>query len=251
MKKELKRIDEMLMNGVVSPEQAQVLKKAVIESENRKEEILEKIEVITKVKREYNPLNWKLLLIVGLFSSVLYWVCVGKEVVMDRALVFSILVLGVFVLLGWSLFFVMVKNRLILLDEEVKEAWAKVLALYQQKIDLIDNALSIAKEHAQVEKSLFETVAKLRTMVGNVQGVDIDVLDMDISKLMAVVEAYPDTDFGKDFTDIILQVKEVENMLASARIDYNKAVKKYRVYAKAFPCNIVTQGNVSAVYYEV
>ncbi len=252
MQDEIRRIDEMLMKGKISPEQASTLKQAIVESQLKKEAIINSLAEISSKKDSKLPFRiLHMILIIGiiLVAAVIILFFIKEVGNMDRALLFAIVSLSVFVLTAWQLFFVSLRNRKIQLEERVNEAWAGVLALYQQKVDLLEKAVSLADRHAQIEKSLFEEVTKMRSRLSDYANVDLEEVDAGISRLMAVIEAYPTTEFGKDYATVILQVKEVENMLAKARLDYNRAVKAYRVFTKAFPGSIVSSGIKEAAYY--
>ncbi len=252
MQEELKRIDEMLMKGRLSPEQASALKQAIRESQLKKETLLESIseaDKAEKLKRVSGISSFLRILALFLAGAVIGFLFIKEVRDMDRALLFSIISLSVFVLTAWQLFFISLRNKKIRLEERVNEAWASVLAFYQQKVDLLEKAISLAERHAQIEKSLLEEITRLRSKLNDYRSVNLDEVDAGASKVLAVIESYPTSEFGKDYATVILQVKEVENMLAKARIDYNQAVKAYKVFTKAFPGSIVGSDVKGVSYY--
>ncbi len=252
MQEEMRRIDEMLMKGSISPEEASALKQAILDSQVKKEQVLERLIEATgegEKKGAYPVLSFLRFIPLALVVGVGIWWVVKEVRDMDRALLFSIVALAVFIITAWQLFFIHLRNQKIRLEERVNEAWASVLAFYQQKVDLLEKAISLAERHAQIERTLLEEIAKLRTKLSNYRNVNLDEVDAGASKLLALVESYPITEFGKDYATVILQIREVEKMLTKARLAYNRAVKVYKVFTKAFPGSIVVREAKEVSYY--
>ncbi len=252
MQEEIRRIDEMLMKGSISPEEASALKEAILDSQARKERVLDALtETVSeeKVRSSHSLLKYLRFIPLALAGGIGILWFVREVGDMDKALLFSVVALTVFVITAWQLFFIHLRNRKIRLEERVNEAWASVLAFYQQKVDLLEKAISLAERHAQIEKSLLEEITKLRSKLNDYRNVNLDEVDAGASKVLAVIESYPTAEFGKDYATVILQVREVEKMLTKARLAYNRAVKAYKVFTKAFPGSIVVSDVKDVSYY--
>lgn len=133
-------------------------------------------------------------------------------------------------------------DKLIRLDEECNNAWADVEAQYQRRLDLLPNAVKIAKKVAEHESETLEAVTNARA---NATKVTIDAKDLNdpekmkkfeasqqevaqsFGKLMHIAEKYPELKADKAFQDLMAQVEGTENRILQARKKYNKAVASY------------------------
>jgi LemA protein len=139
-------------------------------------------------------------------------------------------------------------------DEQVKSAWADVINNYQRRADLIPNLVETVKGFAKQEKDVFLGVAEARASVGQVKVDANDIvnspakvqsfmqkqgeLSQALSRLMVVVERYPDIKSDKNFLELQRQLKTVEDQIAVARRKYIAEVKDYNVVVRSFPTNI-------------
>lgn len=145
-------------------------------------------------------------------------------------------------------------NNVPKLDENVKESWSQVQNQYKRRADLIPNLVSTVKGYAEHEKSTFTEVTEARANAGKLtltpemlsnpqlfqqfqkaQG----ALSSALSKLMLVVEKYPDLKANKNFLALQTQLEGTENRIAVARRDYIKTVKLYNVELRTYPGKIV------------
>lgn len=135
-------------------------------------------------------------------------------------------------------------------EEEVFAAWGDVEAAYQRRMDLIPNLVEVVKGYASHEKETLTAVVEARSKVGSFQ-VTRDVLNdpaafqkfqsvqgdlsSALSKLMVVVEKYPDLKANQNFTDLQHQLEGTENRINVARVRYNQAVQKFNTSIRTFP----------------
>ena len=161
---------------------------------------------------------------------------------------------GLFVLLGIVvlLFFwgCGAYNGLIGVDQEVKSKWGDVETNYQRRNDLYNSVIKTISASANFEKSVLTEVVNARAKATSIK-VDINDpksleayqqaqagLQSSFSKLLAVVENYPDIKTTKAFQDFQTQIEGTENRINVARKDYNGAVQTYNLKVKTFPNNI-------------
>ena len=139
-------------------------------------------------------------------------------------------------------------------EEGVKAAWGDVEASYQRRNDLIPNLVEVVKGYAAHEKETLEAVTEARAKVGAIQ-MSKDLLSdpqaftrfqeaqsamtSALSRLMVVVERYPDLKANQNFQDLQHQLEGTENRINVARTRYNKAVEVYNTSLRIFP-NVVT-----------
>ena len=138
-------------------------------------------------------------------------------------------------------------------DEEIKAGWAEVLNQYQRRADLIPNLVSIVKGAAAQEKDILVSVTEARAKVGSIQATPELINDPKafaqfnaaqgeltsaLSRLMVVVEKYPQLQSIAGFRDLQAQVEGTENRITVARNRYIKTVQDYNVLARSFPTNL-------------
>ena len=160
------------------------------------------------------------------------------------------IILGVVTLLVYS-FITSSYNHLVVLDEGVQEKWSQVENQYQRRIDLIPNLVSTVKGYASHEKETLEGVVEARAQATKT---NINIKDASeiaafqanqsglssaLSRLMVVVEKYPDLKASQSFRDLSAQLEGTENRIAVARKDYNGEVKSYNIYVRKFPTKLI------------
>lgn len=138
-------------------------------------------------------------------------------------------------------------------EESVKAAWGDVEASYQRRNDLIPNLVETVKAYAKHEKETLTAVTEARAKVGSIQ-MSKDMLDNPaafaqfqqaqgamssaLSRLMLVVEKYPDLKANQNFQDLQHQLEGTENRINVARVRYNKAIETYNTSIRVFPNNL-------------
>jgi LemA protein len=141
-------------------------------------------------------------------------------------------------------------------DETVIAAWGDVEAAYQRRADLIPNLVEVVKGYAAHEKETLSAVTEARSRVGQLQvGSDVinnpaalarfqDVqggLSSALSRLMVVVEQYPDLKANQNFRDLQHQLEGTENRINVARVRYNEAVRIFNTSIRTFPNNLTNK----------
>jgi LemA protein len=135
-------------------------------------------------------------------------------------------------------------NRLVTLEEGVTAAWAQVENVLQRRGDLIPNLVNTVKGIAKQEKDVFIGVAEARSKVSGAKTVNEKVkanqaLDGALSRLMLVVERYPELKSNQNFLALQDELSGSENRLSVERRRYNESVRQYNVVVKRFPTNIM------------
>jgi LemA protein len=147
---------------------------------------------------------------------------------------------------------VRIYNNMVKLDEETQQAWAQVENVYQRRADLIPNLVKTVQGAAEYEKGTLEGVIEARSKATSVQ-VDPsnlteesiaafqqaqDQLSSALSRLMVVVERYPELKANQNFLELQAQLEGTENRIAVERKNFNEVVQKYNTAIRRFPNNI-------------
>ncbi|MGE5300288.1 MAG: LemA family protein [Acidobacteriota bacterium] len=135
-------------------------------------------------------------------------------------------------------------------EEAVKAAWGDVEASYQRRSDLVPNLVEVVKAYAKHERETLTAVTEARAKVGSIQmSKDMinnpqafeqfqqaqGALSSALSRLMVVVERYPDLKANQNFQDLQNQLEGTENRINVARVRYNKAVETFNTSIRIFP----------------
>ena len=144
-------------------------------------------------------------------------------------------------------------NNIPTLDEQVKANWAQVENQYQRRADLIPNLVSTVKGYAAHEQETLQAVVEARAKVGSMQ-VDSGILNNPeqlkqfeaaqsqltsaLSRLMVVVERYPDLKANQNFLALQSQLEGTENRISVARRDFIQSVSAYNTEIRTFPGRI-------------
>lgn len=135
-------------------------------------------------------------------------------------------------------------------EEAVFAAWGDVEASYQRRADLIPNLVEVVKGYAKHEAETLKAVTEARAKVGSIQ-VSKDMLSNPqafsrfqqaqgelsgaLSRLMVVVERYPDLKANQNFLDLQNQLEGTENRINVARVRYNKTVQEFNTSIRVLP----------------
>ena len=135
-------------------------------------------------------------------------------------------------------------------DESTKSAWSEVLNQYQRRADLIPNLVKTVEGYANQEKEVLTRVTEARSRVGQIK---VDPADPEslkqfeaaqrdmgsaLSRLLVVVEKYPELKSDQNFRDLQTQLEGTENRIAVARKRYIDAIQSYNVMVRQFPVNL-------------
>ncbi len=143
-------------------------------------------------------------------------------------------------------------NTMVEYGENVTSAWSQVENVYQRRSDLIPNLVNTVKGYADFEKETLTEVVNARAKATGVN-VNADNLNPEminqfqqaqaglssaLSKLLLVVERYPDLKANQNFLELQSQLEGTENRIAVERRKFNESAKMYNTYIKKFPNNI-------------
>jgi LemA protein len=143
-------------------------------------------------------------------------------------------------------------NRLVKLEEAVKTAWSQVENVYQRRADLIPNLVETVKGARDFEKDTLTAVVEARSKVGQVtfRGVPSpdqmqsfqaaqDGLSSALSRLMVVVERYPELKATANFQELQAQLEGTENRIAVERRRFNEAAQAFNTTRRSFPTVVI------------
>ncbi len=148
-------------------------------------------------------------------------------------------------------------NQFVTLDEAVKSSWAQVENQLQRRYDLIPNLVETVKGYAKQEKDVLVEVTNARARVGGATTVPDKItanneLSGALSRLLVVVEQYPELKSNQNFLRLQDELAGTENRIAVERRRYNEAVQAYNVAIRSFPANLLAgmYGFAKAAFFE-
>jgi LemA protein len=141
-------------------------------------------------------------------------------------------------------------------DEAVNAAWSEVINQYQRRADLIPNLVETVRGYAAQEREVLQGVTEARARVGSIQATP-DLVDdpaafaefqqaqaqmsSALSRLLVVVENYPDLKSDQSFRELQAQLEGTENRIAVARKRYIDSVQEYNTTVRRFPVNLTAK----------
>ena len=168
-----------------------------------------------------------------------------------RGLTITIIIVAVVLLLVfWG---VGQYNSLVVLDEQVNTSWSQVENQYQRRADLIPNLVETVKGYASHERETLEGVINARAkasqpIIQSSEGMTQEQLNQfqqaqgdltsALSKLMVVVERYPELKADENFRQLQASLEGTENRITTARMDFNNQAQQYNTKIRHFPTNI-------------
>src|ERR1700731_4264552 len=167
----------------------------------------------------------------------------------------GLLVILAFIVVVFGLALMGTYNRLVKLQQGVDAQWAQVQNVYQRRADLIPNLVNTVQGAANFEKSTLVEVTNARASVGRVQldpnKAPSDAAQLEqfqaaqgqlsnaLSRLLVVVERYPELKANQNFLSLQAQLEGTENRISVERGNFNKAVQDYNVAVRSFPTNLI------------
>lgn len=144
-------------------------------------------------------------------------------------------------------------NTMVTQDESVKTAWSQVENQYQRRMDLIPNLVNTVKGYATHEKETLEGVISARSEATKTT---IDPSNLDeaslqrfqaaqgelssaLSRLMVVIERYPELKANQNFSELQAQLEGTENRITVERKRFNEVAQAYNTYIRSFPNNLL------------
>lgn len=148
-------------------------------------------------------------------------------------------------------------NSLVESQQNVDVARSNIETQLQRRVDLIPNLVNTVQGYATQEKDIFTDIANARARLAGANNITEEAaadsdLSSAISRLLVVVENYPELKSNQNFRDLSVQLEGTENRLAIARQDYNAAVRRYNTKRRRFPTNIISNafGFEAAQFFE-
>jgi len=168
---------------------------------------------------------------------------------MKKGLLITLAVIGGIIVL-WLLIFGGVYNKLVTLEEGVTSAWAQVENVYQRRADLVPNLVETVKGYAAHERETLQGIVEARAKVGQMK-ISSDVvndpnmmakfqqaqgqLSSALSRLLVVVERYPELKASQNFLALQTQLEGTENRISVERRRYNEAAREFNTQRRVFP----------------
>ena len=170
---------------------------------------------------------------------------------MKKGWVVLLAVLGAVVLAAMA--FAGTYNGLVQMDEQVTQAWAQVENVYQRRLDLVPNLVETVKGYAAHEKSAFVEVTQARAKAAGSLSPEVfndpkkfadlqesqAALSSALSRLMVVVEKYPDLKANENFLSLQAQLEGTENRISVERGRFNQAAQIFNTKFRQFPANLI------------
>jgi LemA protein len=141
-------------------------------------------------------------------------------------------------------------NNMVTKEETVEKSWGDVQAQYQRRMDLIPNLVKSTEAYANFEKSALTDIINARASASQVKIDPTNIKSIEqyeaaqsqvssaLSRLMVVVEKYPDLKADGQFMSLQAEIAGTENRIAISRKDFNDTVQDYNQYIKRFPKNV-------------
>lgn len=149
-------------------------------------------------------------------------------------------------------------NSIVTLEENVNSEFSNVSVMLERRADLIPNLVSTVKGYASHEQAAIDSVTKARENLLQAKTIEEkgeanNELTSALNALMVIVENYPDLKANQNFIQLSDELAGTENRIATARRDYNDAVKTYNSKVKKFPTNLIAGmfGFSEKDYFEV
>jgi LemA protein len=172
---------------------------------------------------------------------------------MGKAIALIVLAALLFVCVAGGIYVATTYNQLVSLDQKVQAQWAQVENVYQRRNDLIPNLVETVKGAAAFETDTFTAVTEARAKVGQINTEGLannpeafakfqqaqDGLSSALSRLLVVVEKYPDLKATQNFRDLQAQLEGTENRIAVERMRFNETAQAFNTKRLSFPTTFV------------
>ncbi len=165
---------------------------------------------------------------------------------MKRGTIVALVVIGIVLVLGLSLFGFIQRtyNGLVQMDESVKASWAQVQTVLQRRLDLIPNLVETVRGYQIHEQDVLVKVTEARARAAGSGAIPDQIkanndLSNALSRLLVVVENYPNLKANENFLRLQDELAGTENRISVERRRYNEAVRDYNIRVRSFPATLV------------
>jgi LemA protein len=164
-----------------------------------------------------------------------------KKLLIGFGLILALLLIAAIFLGGM---YVSRRNEMVSQKESIRAAWAQVDNVLQRRADLIPNLVNTVKGYAAHEQKVFDDIASARAQLGGARTPADRIaansqLDGALSRLLVVVENYPNLKADQQFLKLQDELSGTENRIAVERRRYNEVVQKYNTFIQLFPNNLI------------
>lgn len=156
------------------------------------------------------------------------------------------IIVGVLIIFGVILgsMYVSRRNQMVAMKEAVEQAWSQVDVVIQRRADLVPNLVETVKGYAAHEEEVFTHIADARAALGGARTPSAriaanDMLSGALSRLLVIVENYPNLKANENFMRLQDELAGTENRIAVERRRYNLSIQAYNTYILLFPNNLV------------
>ena len=158
---------------------------------------------------------------------------------MKKTLIVIVIIVVILGIYSWTSY-----NGLITIREGATAQWQQVETQYQRRFDLIPSIVSATKAVLVQEQKVFNDIAAARAHYAGAQGVNDKVtatteVESALSRLLVIVENYPNLRSSETVRDLMTQLEGTENRISTERGRFNDAVRTYETAIKKFPKNIL------------
>ncbi len=165
---------------------------------------------------------------------------------MKKALIIGGVLVGLLLLVALAVgsMFIGHRNTMVQQKEAITGAWAQVDTVIQRRLDLVPNLVETVKGIAAQEKEVFSNIANARAAMAGARSPSQRIAANDqlggaLSRLLVVMERYPDLRSSQNFMRLQDELAGTENRIAIERRKYNQTVQQYNTYIQLFPNSIV------------
>lgn len=161
---------------------------------------------------------------------------------MSKGLKNALIVIGVLIVLIFPI--ISTYNKIVTLEQNVMRLSSNIDSDLKRRSDLIPNLVETTKGYATHEKEVFTDIANARAKLGGANTIQDKAnadseLSSALSRLLVMVERYPELKSNQNFNNLMIQLEGTENRINVSRKDYNEAVTKYNSTIKRFPASII------------
>ncbi len=150
------------------------------------------------------------------------------------------------------------RNSLVRLDEQINSSWAEIDNQLQRRADLIPNLVATVKGYAQQEQKVYGDIADARARMSGAKTVGeaasaYNDMQAALSRLLVVVENYPDLKSNQNFIALQDELAGTENRIAVARMRYNQDVQTFNARIRTFPASFIagSMGMKEREYFQI